>query len=85
MARLQRGQNPSIQTRRWTDSQVDRTRPRQNRELKEPVVGTIIRGQNVMWPDSMVDKIQIDKHLGGQTPKYTETKVSGIQIGQNQL
>ena len=30
---------------------------------------TILREENVMWPDSQVDRIQVDKHPGGQTPK----------------
>ena len=29
---------------------------------------TILCGQNVMWPDFLVDRIQVDKDPGEQTP-----------------
>ena len=69
VARLQREQNPSKQTGRRIDSKVDRTTRRQSLELTEPIVDTILGEQNVMWPDSIVDRIQVDKHQGGQALK----------------
>ena len=32
---------------------------------------TILRGQNVMWPDFKEDRIQVDKHAGEQNAKWT--------------
>ena len=69
LARLQRGQNPSKQTRRCTDSKVERTTRRQSLELTKPIVDTILGEQNVRWPDFIVDRIQVDKHQGRQAPK----------------
>ena len=37
--------------------------------MTELIVDTILLGENVMWPDSKVDKIHEDKHKVGQTPK----------------
>ena len=37
--------------------------------LTESMVDTILRGQNVMWQDLQVDRIQVDKHLDVQNPK----------------
>ena len=61
------GQNPSRQTPSWIDLQEDGTKSEQNLELTEPNSDTILRGPNAMWPDSQVDRIQVEKHPGGQT------------------
>ena len=69
VARLQSVQIPIRHTPRRTDSQVDRTKSEHNPELTEPIEETILRGRNVMWLDSQVDKIQVDKHTLEQNPK----------------
>ena len=51
------------------ESQVDRTKREQNPELTEPIVDTILRGEDVMWPGSKVDKSQVDKRPVGPTHK----------------
>ena len=51
------------------ESQVDRTKREQNPELTEPIVDTILRGEDVMWPHSKVEKIQVDKHPVGPPHK----------------
>ena len=79
VTRLQSGQNPSRQTPSWTESQVDRSKLEQNPELTKPLVDTILRGQHVMWPDFLVERIQVDKYPGGQTPKWREPYVKRIQ------
>ena len=61
--------NSSRQTSNWTDFQNERTKRKQNPELTEPVVHTILSGQNGMWPDSQVDIIQVDKQPVRQNPK----------------
>ena len=76
VARLASGENPSRQTPSWTESQVDRAKREQNAELTEQIMDTILFGENVMWPDSKVDKIQEDKHQVGQIHKRRELKVS---------
>ena len=63
------GQNSSRQTPSLTDFQEDRTKREHKAELTEPIVETILRGQNVMWPDSLGDRIQVGKHPVGQTAK----------------
>ena len=47
--------------------------------MTEPIVDTILFGENVIWPDSKVDKIQDDKHPVGQISKKTEPNVSRKQ------
>ena len=79
MARLANGQNPSRQTPSWRESQVDRTSSEHNPELTEPKVDTILFGENVIWPDSKVDKIQDDKHPVREISKKTEPNVSRKQ------
>ena len=76
VARLPSGQKPRRQTPSWIESQVDRTKREQNPELKEPIADTILRGEDVMWPDSKLDKIQVDKHPLGPTHKLTKEKVN---------
>ena len=35
---------------------------------KSESVETILFGKNVMWPDSQMERFQVDKNPGGQTP-----------------
>ena len=65
-------QNPSKQTSSWKASQEDRTKSEHNPELKEPIVDKFLLGENVMWPDFKVFKIQEDKHKVGPTQKGRE-------------
>ena len=67
MARIPCGQNASRQTSSWTDSHVDTTTRRQNPELTEAKVDTILGGQNFMWPDC-----QVDGSIRKQNPELTE-------------
>ena len=53
----------------WTQSQVERPKHEQNPELTDPIVYKILRRQIVMWPDSQLERIQVEKHPGGQTTK----------------
>ena len=71
VARLPIGWIPSTHTPWWPDSQVDRTKREQNPEFSEPIVETILRGENVMWPVFKEDRIQVDKHAGEQNSKWT--------------
>ena len=73
-----KGQIPSRDTPRWPDSQEDRTKGEQNPKLTEPVVDPILRWQNVMWPDSKVDRIQVDKHAGEQNAKWTYAQMEKV-------
>ena len=72
MNRLPSGQNQSRQSPGWTDSKVDRAKGKHNPELTKPILDTSLYGQNVMWPDSQVDTIQVNK-----------LEVDRLQRGQN--
>ena len=78
MGRIQSGQNQSRQSPRPTDSKVESTKIEHNPELKEPIMDTILSGQNVMWLDSQIYGLQVDRHPDGQTPKKTGLNVSRI-------
>ena len=69
MHRFPSGQKPSRQTFSCTDFQEDGPKREQKRELTEPIVDRILRGQNVIWLHSQVYRFQVDKHPDGQTPK----------------
>ena len=78
MGRIQSGQNQSRQSPRPTDSKVDSIEIEHNPELKEPIMDTILSGQNVKWLDSKVDALQVDRHPVRLTPKETGLNVSRI-------
>ena len=50
MDKFQVDKHPVGLTSKKTEPQVE-----QKAELTEPIVDTILRGQNVMWPDSKVE------------------------------
>ena len=56
------GQNSNRQTPSWTDFEENRTKREQKAELTEPLVETHQREQNVMFPNSQEDTLQINKH-----------------------
>ena len=43
----------------------------------------ILRWQNVMWPDSKEDRIQVDKHAGEQNAKWTWSQIEEVLYEHN--
>ena len=72
------GQNQNRKSPRWTNSQVDAINSEENPDLTEPIVDTILHGQNVMLPDSKVDGVKVDRTKSEQNPDWTELAVDTI-------
>ena len=46
--------------------------------MTEPIVETILHGQNVMLPDSKVDGVKVDRTKSAQNPDWTEPAANTI-------
>ena len=66
------GQNQNRKSPRWTNSQVNAINSEENPDLTEPIVDTILHGQNVMLPDSKVDGGKVERTKSEQNPDWTE-------------